>query len=167
LESWLKTRGIEVFYGHSAPSVLGQFDDNGDQYRLEGTLAAAPDWLVEELIPKQSAIRAKAAWPTRPRRQPAPKTEPANPDVQAAVLSGLPKALAELEPKLGKSSVGWRRKDLEGREIWIGRCPFPHNSGSSNDSDLSAGFYSATEEPFVRCKHSSCTAIPVICRRLV
>ena len=62
---WKKPRGIEVFYGNGLPSILGQYGDDGDQYRLEGTLGKAPDWLVESLTPRQSKqTRCRERVPT-------------------------------------------------------------------------------------------------------
>jgi hypothetical protein len=172
LYRWKEKWGVEVFYGHGIPSVLGQYGKDGDQYRLQGKLSDAPAWLIEELTPKQSGFRIKQPGTKRPcKPQGAPKadagkSQPLDGDVQDAALAGLKKTLLELEPKLGQSSVGWRQKDRSpDPDILIGRCPFPH--GDSNDSDLSAGFRSDNGEPYVACKHTNCTAIPAICKRLV
>ena len=100
---WKKPRGIEVFYGNGLPSILGQYGDDGDQYRLEGTLGKAPDWLVESLTPRQSKqTRCRERVPTM------------NPAEQREALTGLPLLLAELCPELGNPSVGWRLKDFSG-----------------------------------------------------
>jgi hypothetical protein len=82
------------------------------------------------------------------------------------VLEGLPLELARLAPALGRPSVGWRTKDLgDGRTIWVGRCPFRHDSGTSGDGDLSAGT-DRDGRPYVRCLHGSCTEVPALDRRL-
>jgi hypothetical protein len=73
------------------------------------------------------------------------------------------KTLAEIDPKLGE--VRWQLKEWEDRLIIIGRCPFEHDSGTSNDSDMHAGFH-ADGVPYIKCKHQSCTAVPEINRRL-
>jgi hypothetical protein len=141
---WLKRRGVEVFYGNGLPSILGQYDSNGDCYRIEGTLGEAPDWLVEGLSPKRHRSKAKVPVMTPEDRQ--------------AALEGLPAVLAELCPELGNPSVGWRRKDVaDDREIWVGRCPFEHDSGRTGDADLDAGYHE--EGPYVRCLHGSCVRI--------
>jgi hypothetical protein len=141
---WLKTRGVEVFYGNGLPSILGQYGDNGDQYILDGVIGKAPEWLVTALSPKERVHKPRAATST--------------PEEKQAALEGLPATLAELEPELGRLSVGWRRKDAaDGGEIWVGRCPFPHDSGRSEDGDLDAGYHD--DGPYVRCLHGSCSRI--------
>jgi hypothetical protein len=148
---WKERRGIEVFYGNGLPSVLGDYDGNGDRYRLDGTLGDAPDWLVVALTPK----------PTRSRQ----KTPAMAPAAREAALEGLPAVLAELSPALGQSCIGWRRKDVQdGREIWVGRCPFEHDSGRSEDGDLDAGYHD--DGPYIRCLHGSCAQVQEINRRL-
>jgi hypothetical protein len=148
---WKDTRGIEVFYGNGLPSVLGAYDGNGDQYRIEGTLGKAPDWLVAALLPKQSSSLKRSAAMSPAARQ--------------AALKGLPAVLAELAPELGQSSVGWRRKDVaDGREIWVGRCPFEHDSGRSEAADLDAGYHE--DGPYIRCLHGSCSRVQEINRLL-
>ena len=157
---WKKPRGIEVFYGNGLPSILGQYGDDGDQYRLEGTLGKAPDWLVESLTPRQSKqTRCRERVPTM------------NPAEQREALTGLPLLLAELCPELGNPSVGWRLKDFSGgtpaesgRAIWVGRCPFEHDSGRSEDGDLDAGYHD--DGPYVRCLHGSCGRIQDVNRQL-
>jgi hypothetical protein len=125
---WKERFGIEVFYGNGLPSILGQYDGNGDRYRLDGTLGPVPDWLVTALTPRPSKAPRRAATLA--------------PEAQSAALEGLPALLAELAPELGGPSVGWRRKDVaEGCEIWVGRCPFEHDSGRSEDGDLDAGYH--------------------------
>jgi hypothetical protein len=141
---WLKTRGVEVFYGNGLPSILGQYGDNGDQYILDGLIGKAPDWLITALSPKE--------------RVPKPKVVTVTPEEKQAALEGLPATLAELAPELGSASVGWRRKDVsDGCEIWVGRCPFPHDSGRSEDGNLDAGYHD--DGPYVRCLHGSCSRI--------
>jgi hypothetical protein len=148
---WKGRHGIEVFYGNGLPSVLGDYDGNGDCYRLDGTLGDAPDWLVAALTPRRERIVRKAAAMA--------------PEAHQAALEGLPATLAELAPELGDPSVGWRRKDVsDGREIWVGRCPFDHDSGRSEDGDLDAGYHE--DGPYVRCLHGSCSRIGEINRRL-
>jgi hypothetical protein len=148
---WKNSRGIEVFYGNGLPSILGQYGDDGDQYKLDGTLGTAPDWLVEGLTPKQNQPKAKPPVMT--------------PEARQEALSGIPAVLAELCPELAASSVGWRRKDVsDGREIWVGRCPFEHDSGRAEDGDLDAGYHD--DGPYVRCLHGSCVRIQEVNRTL-
>lgn len=148
---WKKSRGIEVFYGNGLPSILGQYGDNGDRYGLDGALGNAPDWLITELLPKERVRKPKVAAIT--------------PEAKQAALEGLPATLAELDARLGDLAIGWRRKDVaDDREIWIGRCPFQHDSGRSDDGDLSAGFHD--DGPYLRCLHSTCTETQEINRRL-
>jgi hypothetical protein len=166
---WLNDRGVEVFYGKGLPSVLGAGPD-GTEYRLDGALGDAPRWLIDGLSPARRA----GAGPS-PSGRMLTVTSPADVPAGAAGLfdgtaagglEDLPKRLAELEPELGKASVGCRSKDLgEGRVIWVGRCPFEHESGSSTDGDLDAGLR-PDGTPYVRCKHASCTAVPEVNRRL-
>jgi hypothetical protein len=151
---WKKARGIEVFYGNGMPSILGQYGDNGDQYRLEGTLGEVPDWLIESLIPRPPKASAKKKGASR-----------MTPEAQQEALKKLPSLLAERCPELGNPSVGWRLKDLaDGREIFVGRCPFEHDSGESDDGDLSAGYHE--DGPWVRCMYGSCAQIQTLNRRL-
>jgi hypothetical protein len=153
---WKKTRGVEVFYGNGLPSILGQYDGNGDRYQITGTLGEAPEWLLGALLPKQSPHRKK---PT------SSKATATAPEDRQAALEGLPAVLAELAPELGNPSVGWRRKDVDDdREIWVGRCPFEHDSGRSGDADLDAGYHE--DGPYVRCLHGSCARIKEINQRL-
>jgi hypothetical protein len=49
---WANSWGVEVFYGKGMPSVLGAHPDGGE-YRLEGRLTEAPEWLVESLSPRR------------------------------------------------------------------------------------------------------------------
>jgi P4 family phage/plasmid primase-like protien len=148
---WKQSCGVEVFYGNGLPSILGQYGDNGDRYRLDGSLGKAPDWLVAKLSPK---IRVKR-----------PKVTPLSIEAKEAALEGLPAELAAIDPRLGDPAIGWRRKDLsDDREIWVGRCPFPHDSGRSEDADLSAGFHD--DGPYVMCLHGSCTETQEVNRRL-
>jgi hypothetical protein len=148
---WKDTRGVEVFYGNGLPSILGEYDGNGDRYCIDGTLGKAPDWLVAAFTPKQ--------------RPSVKKTPTMAPEARQAALEGLPAVLADLAPELGQPSIGWRRKDVaDGREIWVARCPFEHDSGRSEDGDLSAGYHD--DGPYVRCMHSSCSRVPEINRRL-
>lgn len=162
---WLKARGIEVFYGHGMPSVLGEHPD-GTEYRLDGTLDEGPSWLLEGLVPAKRLPRG-GGDPARPRLDPEADGHAHEPvAVDPARLDGLPGELARFAPELGEASVGWRTKDLiDDRTIWVGTCPFEHGSGTSTDGDLYAG-YNALGVPYVRCMHTSCTSIPEVDRRL-
>jgi hypothetical protein len=175
---WLKTRGVEVFYGQGMPSILGDHP-SGEQYRLEGTPTEPPAWLIEGLSPNAGGQRRRPrrngrpalhAGPSADGRPPPdgdPGDEPA-PDSDATIpaLVELRRVLEEVEPLMSGASVGWRRKDLgDGRVILVGRCPFEHASGTTSDGDLSAGF-NRDGGPYVRCFHSSCTAVPDLSRRL-
>jgi hypothetical protein len=166
LNHWTKTRGVEVFYGQGIPSVLGKHPD-GDEYRLAGTLGEPPGWLIEILTPRKRLTSPRAGGPARMMPASGTNDHPApSLAVEPAVLDGLPRVLAEIAPDLGKASVGWRTKDLgDGRLICVGRCPYPHDSGTSTDGDLSAG-YNQDGRPYVCCMHASCTKIPEINRRL-
>ncbi len=149
---WRQDRGIDVFFGQGLPSILGEHPD-GSSYRLEGDLGAAPEWLTGGLSPP----RRPGSSRTRTRTRAA---------VAPVELRGLPSELAYLEPRLGGKRIGWREKVLaDGRSIWVGRCPFPHESGTSSPDDLSAGF-DPNGRPYVHCQHGTCTQIPIINRRL-
>jgi hypothetical protein len=167
-DHWLKSRGVEIFYGRGMPTVLGSHPD-GTEYRLDGVLGDAPAWLLEGLIPTKRLNGKRESIVSRVKAQAPPGTngqhqEPAL--VDQALLEGLPKELAALAPELGKFSVGWRIKELgDERTIWVGRCPFPHDSGSSSDGDLSAG-YNQDGRPYVRCMHGTCVEIPALDARL-
>jgi hypothetical protein len=50
---WKRSRGIEVVCGNGFPTIWGEYGEDGDQFRLEGTLSQGPDWLVESLTLKQ------------------------------------------------------------------------------------------------------------------
>jgi AAA domain/DNA polymerase family B len=150
---WLKSRGVEVFYGHGLPSVLGQYDDNGDRYRLEGTLTEVPAWVVEELTPKERVSKPKPAAVTA--------------EAKLEALSGVPAMVAELCPELGDPRVGWKRKDLGDKwEIFVGNCCYAaeHASGRGGYGDLSCGF--SENGPWIRCLHESCVQIREVNRRL-
>jgi hypothetical protein len=169
INRWKKTRGVEIFYGKGLPSILGEHPD-GDHYRLEGTLTDAPTWLVDGLSPtpgRPKPIPGSNAQLAHPGPEPSANGRhepsangrcPAGPgEVDTTELEGLPGILAGLRPELGRESVGWRTKDLpDGRMILVGRCPYEHDSGTSSDTDLSAGF-DEHGIPSVRCLHSSCT----------
>ena len=90
---WKKSRGIEVFYGNGLPSILGQYGDNGDRYRLDGTLGKPPDWLIAELTPKERVKK--------------PKVVTLTPEAKQAALEGFPATLAELDSRLGDPAIGW------------------------------------------------------------
>ncbi|MBV8228783.1 MAG: hypothetical protein JO329_02250, partial [Planctomycetaceae bacterium] len=87
-------------------------------------------------------------------------------DASGADLEALMEVLAEVEPRLDGSVVGWREKDLgDGRVIVVGRCPFNHDSETSSDGDLAAGF-GESGRPWLRCQHASCTEVPDAAGRL-
>jgi P4 family phage/plasmid primase-like protien len=78
----------------------------------------------------------------------------AKPDAPGS-LEQLKHDLTAIDPKLGEESVAWKVKQVsEGQDILIGRCPFDHDSGTSNDGDLSAGFHE--DGPYLKCLHESC-----------
>ncbi len=107
------------------------------------------------LIPKE-AVEFKASKP---------KGRPKAGSGSSRSLEALKAQLAELDPKLGQESVGWSVKQMsDGKGILVGRCPFEHDSGTSNDGDLSAGFHD--DGPYIKCFHESCTSIPEINRKL-
>ncbi|MBV8314070.1 MAG: hypothetical protein JOZ53_03960, partial [Planctomycetaceae bacterium] len=87
-------------------------------------------------------------------------------DASEGDLEALMEVLAEVEPRLDESAVGWREKDLgDGRVILAATCPFDHDSGTSSDGDLAAGF-SESGRPWLRCQHASCTEVPDAAGRL-
>lgn len=146
VEQWKKSRGVEVFYGKGIPSVLGRHP-SGETYRLEGTLTPLPEWAEAWLTPKG---RAGAQAAPTPR-----EGEPV--EVPDEARGALLLELAELHPVLGRATVHWRSKGLgDGRVMWVGRCPFEHESGTSADGDLGAGFR-PDGSPYLKCKHASCT----------
>ena len=56
--------GVEVFYGHADPAILGSHPDGpGREYLLDGSLGPPPDWLLTDLvgraIPKVPKPRAE------------------------------------------------------------------------------------------------------------
>jgi hypothetical protein len=153
---WKKSKGVEIFYGKGVPSILGLYAGD-DHYRLDGTLTDAPEWLIEELTPRKRSSRRE------PSRNGQPHETVEN---SAEVLEGIPLELSLLAPELGRTQVGWESKILgDGGTIWVGRCPFPHESGRSSHGDLSAGV-NGDGLPYVRCQHSSCEAILEINQRL-
>ncbi|HMB05948.1 MAG TPA: DNA polymerase domain-containing protein, partial [Isosphaeraceae bacterium] len=49
------TLGIEIFYGHGDPSVLGEHPDGPEaEYLLDGILGSPPDWLIADLVERAS-----------------------------------------------------------------------------------------------------------------
>ena len=57
--------GIEIFYGHGDPSILGAHPDGPDaEYMLDGQLGPALDWLIADLT-----VRASAKLP-KPKAKP-------------------------------------------------------------------------------------------------
>jgi len=163
---WRESRGVDIFYGNGMPSVLGEYSDPKEPpYRIEGErLTDAPEWLVRGLTPRNPGSRGHTtvvAGPRAARVTDDPSTALAGPEVEGALdvseeLEGLPAVLAELVPKLDPARVNWTRKESGDQTLLTGRCPFPHASGMSNESDLAAG-YNKQGRPFVACKHSSCT----------
>jgi putative DNA primase/helicase len=150
-KKWLKSRGIEVLFGNEIPSILGQYGDDGDVYQLAGDLGPAPEWLIKAITPRKRVQKVKA---------------PAiSPEAKQEALEGLPAMLAQIDPRLGDPAIGWRLKEvIDGREIWIGRCPFTHDSGRSEDADLSAGVHD--DGPYLHCQHGSCEESREISLRL-
>ena len=105
-----------------------------------------PHWLVEELSPRNDGPKLV---PTpngrRSQKRPEPSTdaqhnaEPVEPELTE--LADLKQLLGEVDPWLARPTVGWRSKELhDGRVILVGRCPHDHESGTSRETDLSAGF---------------------------
>lgn len=162
---WQETWGVDVFYGKGLPSVLGTHPD-GTTYRLEGTLGEAPGWLIDGLTPRRKLGEKPAACAAGNGHSGHWEMTVGSAPVDPEALEGLPKVLAGLSTELAKGSVGWRVKKLgDGRTIWVGRCPFEHESGTGTHGDLAAG-YDAEGRPYVRCKHTSCTETPRISARL-
>jgi hypothetical protein len=195
-DHWLKAHGVEVFYGHGTPSVLGEHPD-GSRYRLDGAFGEPPDWLIDLLTPKRR-LKEPGATP-RPRPSPSTNgshrrelTDPAQEDstwtmtvgtakpgkhahhkepsaqveVDPALLEGLPKVLAELASELGQGSVGWREKEL-GDGRTIYVGRCPYEHASGTSTDGDlATGYAPDGNPYVRCMHASCTEIPAIDKRL-
>ena len=131
---WKAKYGVEVFYGHGIPSLLGAGPD-GTTYRIDGTLGPPPAWLLELLQPRRHAHdrpgsprMPSGAIPSRrpvdsasttPRRAPEDGQEPLGES-----LGSLREWIAEVDPLLN-GPVGWRRKDLaDGRPILVGTCPY-------------------------------------------
>jgi hypothetical protein len=138
---WRKSRGVDVFYGNDVPSVLGAYSDPTEpHYRLEGELTDAPDWLVRGLSPRNSGSMGQDAQSIN-----------VPPD-----LDSLPHVLGSLRPELTPAAMTWRRKQTDDHTILVGRCPYPHESGSTNRGDVSLGYDSAGQ-PYFRCLHASCT----------
>jgi hypothetical protein len=147
---WKEEYGIEVFYGKGAPSILGRYGDDGDAYRLDGTLTEAPPWLVEALASKAKARRTKVARKVR-----SPKVEP---EERLEAQEGLPAKIAASYPEFVDRR--WDSKDLgEGKRIQVTRCPGDHRAG--NDSDFHCGVGEDGRE-YVECKHPTCTLAPRI-----
>jgi hypothetical protein len=167
---WKKTRGVEIFYGKGLPSVVGDHP-SGEQYRLEGILGEAPAWLIEGMSPRS---QGRKAAPSENGKRRGAQIEPSSngchedepTEVDTTELERLREILREIDPTLNRSSIGWRTKELQdGRIILVGRCPFNHVSGTSNDGDLSAGFNS-DGIPYVYCQHATCTSTPAVDKRL-
>jgi hypothetical protein len=102
-----------------------------------GHLAGIDEALARLTEPGVIGAHPSDEAPARPG--PARDEHDAEP-VSEEVREGLFAVLAGPDPKLGRSSVGWRTKDLQdGRRIWVGRCTFEHESGESDEADLAAG----------------------------
>jgi hypothetical protein len=165
IDRWKKKYGVEVFYGKGIPSILGLYSGS-DTYRLDGTLTRAPDWLVEELG-KTTTKRVKTTRIVAKAESSAPAAAKVlTESVAEETHDELIELLVQLAPELGRDSVGWSTKDLgNDRVILVGRCPFEHESGTSNDRDLSAGL-NEDGIPYIACKHATCTRISDIAREL-
>lgn len=143
--------GVDIFSGGGVPAVLGAGKD-GSRYSLDGELGDAPAWLID-LLERRLA--------TRPRR-----STRRNRDAQASLLDfgserdlderfeTLKSTLVSIEPEL--DTVDWSEREGENGTFLVGRCPFEHESGTSNPSDLSAGF-GENGDPWIHCMHGSCT----------
>ena len=57
----LKSRlGVEIFYGHGDPTILGAHPDGpGREYLLDGSLGPPPDWLIDGLSAAAAGALAK------------------------------------------------------------------------------------------------------------
>ncbi|MBV8266646.1 MAG: hypothetical protein JO252_10000 [Planctomycetaceae bacterium] len=168
---WRAKYGVEVFYGHGIPSLLGAGPD-GTTYRLDGALGPPPAWLLELLQPPPPRPRSPGMAQDALQGDPAEADGGFDLDASARAPGGVLDALgeslgslreliAEADPLLN-GRVGWRRKDLaDGRPILVGTCPY-HTGGSA---DLHAGWH-GDGVPYVACKHESCAGVPEASRRL-
>ena len=109
------------------PTVLGRHPD-GDEYRVEGELSDAPDWLIQLLS-------------TRLRSQPDRNATSFRTDASIAIgrggLEALRGHLVELDPRFEGVVGEWTIKGLkDGREAWVGPCP--HNHKKRGDTDFLA-----------------------------
>ena len=165
------TWGFEVFYGKGLPSIVGEYP--GDEpYRLEGTLTDAPGWLIEGITVKAKARRQATPKPSKGKPHDNGFTDHADPMAvfdeekpEPGDLDALKGVLGELSAELGKTTIAWRRKETaDNRVILVGRCPFEHDSGESDDGDLRAGFHD--DGPYVHCLHGSCTTVKDVDSRL-
>ena len=145
-----KALGVDIFYGDGIPAVLGAGQD-GSEYTLDGELGEAPAWLVEFLVKRVGAQTRK------PKKVVKERTDRLFDYGTERETSGqfqdLIERLNKLDPKL--AAVQWIEKDIDERTIIVGRCPFEHESGTSNQNDLGAGL---DESGFgwLRCFHASC-----------
>ena len=96
---------------------------------------------------------------TPPPAKPRTKKPAIAPETAEEILEGLPLELAKLNDRLN-GDCRWKRKD-DPWEMWVGRCPFPHDSGTSGDADLSCGL-NQDGEPYLKCQHASCVESAVI-----
>jgi hypothetical protein len=148
IKKYAKKLGVEVFFGKGCPSVLGQYDDEGDRYRLDGQLGEPPGWLVGMITPPEPRKRG-------PRQGKAGATTDAAPsaDESGRVDFGpLKGTLHELESRLDPE--GWTEKDLVDGPAIVAPCPYDHESGRHGNADLIARYY--PDGPRVRCLHNSC-----------
>jgi hypothetical protein len=140
-----KRFGVDLFYGAGIPAVLGAGKD-GSRYTLDGELGNAPAWLVELFTRFAGSKRS-----SRPKSTPLFDYfgEKAVDDRFESLVA----KLAELDGRL--KSVDWSPKDLaDGRSILIGRCPFEHDSKTSNFGDLATGIDDGVA--WLKCLHASC-----------
>jgi len=145
---WTRSRGIELFCGHGVPTLLGSHP-SGETYRLEGTLTPLPQWMFDELLPSQNGPSTDGVTHNR-------DVITVNGNDDPELFESLPDLIGKVDPRLTRERVGWHRKDLGGdREIWVGKCPFPHASDVHGDTDLSAGI-GADGVPHLSCFHTSC-----------
>ena len=143
--------GIDVFYGGGVPAVLGAGKE-GSRYSLEGELGHAPAWLVD-LLERRLATRTRGTA-RRNRNAQAPLLDFGSEREIDERFETLKATLVSIEPELG--TVVWSEREGENGTIVVGRCPFEHESGTSNPSDLAAGF-GENGDPWIHCMHGSCT----------
>jgi putative DNA primase/helicase len=128
------------------PCVLGWYAD-GDEYRLDGSLSDAPEWLIEMITPPAPRPRKGKVGAS------ADGDGHANGRIGPEELFGARDHFVAIEPRL--SLVDWEVKELDDRDpILIGHCP----GHDGTDKDLHIGI--GDGGPYIRCKHEKCTLIP-------